>query len=218
MSRSIVLTGVGGQGTVLASRLIARAALNRNFPVRTAETIGMAQRGGTVLSHVRYGETEADRPISSLVPLGHADLVMAFEPGEAQRALPYLMPGGALVVSRKPVQPVTSALSGNIYDGQEQLAYLRTCIRQLVVVDGDAICEACGNPRVLNVALLGAAAETGMIGMSVDEMEQAVRQGVKPRFIEMNVQALHLGAKTAHEQGFSSMHHGLLSIPPTPTV
>ncbi len=206
MNRSIVLTGVGGQGIVLASRLIARVVLNRNLPVvRTAETIGMAQRGGTVLSHVRYGEAPGEQPISSLVPLGHANLVMAFEPGEAQRALPYLMPDGMLVVAEKPVRPVCAALAGDVYDGRDQLAYLRARVSDLVIVDGDAICEACDDPRVLNVAILGAAAETGVLGVDVDEVECAVRQGVRPRFVEVNLQALRLGAKAAREQGFSAM-------------
>ncbi|MDY2626310.1 MAG: 2-oxoacid:acceptor oxidoreductase family protein, partial [Coriobacteriales bacterium] len=125
MTRSIVLSGIGGQGTVLASRLIASVALSRGVPVRTAETIGMAQRGGTVLTHVRYGDTPTDVPHTSLVPLGAASLAIAFEPGEAQRVLPYLAPDAAMVVARRAIPPTTATLAGVDYDGSEQLAYLK---------------------------------------------------------------------------------------------
>ena len=93
---NIMITGVGGQGTVLAAKLLAQAAEARNWRVRTAETIGMAQRGGSVVSHVRLanqGESCIDAP---LIARGEADLIIAFEPAEAVRCLGYLRPGGAL--------------------------------------------------------------------------------------------------------------------------
>ena len=200
MTRSIVLAGIGGQGTVLASRLIANVALSRGVPVRTAETIGMAQRGGTVFTHVRYGECETDVPASSLVPKNSAALIIAFEPGEAQRALPLLATNGAIVVARKAVRPVTATLAGIPYDGSDQLAYLRKQVDTVIDVDGDAVCQALGNPRVLNVALLGAAAATGMLGMTVEELGQAVERVVKPAFVEVNRQALAEGERIALAQ------------------
>ena len=108
MTTNILLCGVGGQGTVLASKLIAEAAMRRGFAVRTAETIGMAQRGGCVASHVRIGH-EIHSP---LIPNASADLIIGFEPAEAIRALPYLKKDGAVVASRKRIQPVTAALGG----------------------------------------------------------------------------------------------------------
>ena len=96
--KSFILAGVGGQGTVLASKLLAFAAMEQGLAVRTAETIGMAQRGGSVVSHVRVGASH-----SPMVPLGGADAVIGFEPAEAVRALPYLKKGGAAVVSVKAV-------------------------------------------------------------------------------------------------------------------
>lgn len=101
---SCLLCGVGGQGTVLASKLIATAAMERGEQARTAETIGMAQRGGSVVSHVRIG----GQIHSPMIPIGQADILMGFEPGEAVRCLPYLKKGGTAVVSCKGVQPVTS--------------------------------------------------------------------------------------------------------------
>ena len=91
MKQDILICGVGGQGTVLASRVLAAAAMEAGHPVHSAETIGMAQRGGSVTSHVRVGEDA----FSPLIPLGGADLLMAFEPAEAVRNLPYLRPEGA---------------------------------------------------------------------------------------------------------------------------
>ena len=93
---NILLAGVGGQGTVLAAKLLAQAAEEKGWQVRTAETIGMAQRGGNVVSHVRMGD-RGEEVYAPLIALGTADLVVAFEPAEAARVLPYLKPGGAMV-------------------------------------------------------------------------------------------------------------------------
>ena len=99
MSKNIILCGVGGQGTILASRLIATAAMDKNIPIKTAETIGMAQRGGSVFSHLRLGEGTN----SPLIGKGEVDLIIGFEPGETVRQLPFLKKGGAVVVSSRPV-------------------------------------------------------------------------------------------------------------------
>ena len=122
---NILLAGVGGQGTVLAAKVLAQAALEKGWQVRTAETIGMAQRGGAVTSHVRMGNfyEEVHEP---LVPLGSAQLVVAFEPGEAARSLPYLAPGGTLVTASTAIQPVTAALSKAPCRAGDVLAAVRT--------------------------------------------------------------------------------------------
>ena len=104
MSTSVILCGVGGQGTVLASKLIASAAMECGLPVKTAETIGMSQRGGSVFSHLRLGEGVA----CPLMGTGSADLIIAFEPAEAVRQLPFLREGGSVVVSNAPVVPVSA--------------------------------------------------------------------------------------------------------------
>ena len=101
MNVSIMLSGVGGQGTILASKLIAQAAMEKGLSARTAETIGMAQRGGCVVSHVRIGE-EIHSP---MIPIKGADLILGFEPAEAVRCLPYLKEGGAVVVSANTSAP-----------------------------------------------------------------------------------------------------------------
>lgn len=192
--KNCILAGVGGQGTVLASKLIAQTAMESGMFARTAETIGMAQRGGSVVSHVRIGET-AESVHSPLLPHGSAELLIGFEPAEAVRALPYLKKGGAAVVSVKAVQPVTATLSGKSYDAEEILVYLRKAVPNLVEVDTEAICAECGSAKVANVALLGAAAACGALGLTVDEVEAALERRLPAKFLEMNRKALREGAK-----------------------
>ncbi len=191
MNRSCLLCGVGGQGVVLASRLIAYAAMEQGDFVRTTETIGMAQRGGSVVSHVRAGE-EVHSP---LIPLGTADVILAFEPGEAVRAFPYLKEGGTVITNSRTVKPVTANLSGSGYSGEEMTEYLKKKAGKVIVLDGDEICQKAGSPKVLNVALLGAAAKSGVLGITPEEMLDAVRKNVKERFIALNERALELGGE-----------------------
>ena len=185
-TRNILLCGVGGQGTVLASKLIAYAAMKQGLSVRTSETIGMAQRGGCVVSHVRIGR-EIDSP---LVPRGSADLLFGFEPGEAVRCLPYLRADGTAIVSRRAVPPVTAALSGAAYDGDAMLAYLQKKAARLTVLESDDIAAACGSSRVLNIALLAAAAKADVLGITVEELKDAVRERLSPKFHALNLGAI----------------------------
>ena len=190
MNKSCLLCGVGGQGTVLASRLIAASAMQKGQMARTAETIGMAQRGGCVVSHVRIGEEIA----SPLIPKGKADVLIGFEPAEAVRNLSYLKKDGIVIVNSKAVAPVTASLSKSVYTGEEMLDFLKTQPVKLIMVDGDAICRECGSSKVLNIALLGAAVATGELGISLTELEEAVKTRTKPQFFTMNQKAMYAGA------------------------
>lgn len=122
--KNVVLTGIGGQGTVLAAKILAQAAQARGWHVRTAETIGMAQRGGSVVSHVRMGDA-GEQVASPLVPRAQADMLIAFEPGEGVRMAGVLKPGGAMVTASRVVQPVTASLSREPYEAQAVLDALR---------------------------------------------------------------------------------------------
>lgn len=194
MNKSCLLCGVGGQGVVLASKLIAFAAMEQGKFVRTTETIGMAQRGGSVVSHVRMGG-EIHSP---LIPMKTADILLAFEPAEAVRCLPYLKEGGTVIVSSKAVKPVTDTLGGSTYEGEDMIQYLKKNVSNLAILDGEELCLQAGSAKVLNVALLGAAAASGALDISSEEMEKAVISNVKERFLEMNKKALALG-KAAYE-------------------
>lgn len=172
-------------------RLIAYAAMEKGNFVRTAETIGMAQRGGSVVSHVRIG----DEIYSPQVPVGSADVILAFEPGEAVRCLPYLKKDGLVIADSRIVMPVTASLGGSNYNAEEMTAYLKKHAGKLILIDGEAICREAGSPKVLNVALLGAAAQSGALGITPEEMLDAVRKNVKEKFIALNEKALMLGRK-----------------------
>lgn len=187
MQKNIILTGVGGQGTVLASKLIAAAALAQGYEVMSAETIGMAQKGGSVFSHLRIG---ADL-YTPMIRRGTADLLLAFEPAEAVRMLPYLRPDGTLVVSSHPIMPVTAALSGTDYTGREMIDYLEREVSDLHVFDGAQAASEIGSPKALNVIMLGAALASGALDfLSEDDLLAAIRARVKPEFIALNERAL----------------------------
>lgn len=190
-NQNILLCGVGGQGTVLASKLIAYAAMASGKEVRASETIGMSQRGGSVVSHVRTG-TDIQSP---LIPHKKADVIIAFEPAEAVRCLPYLKDGGTVVVNQKAVKPTTAALSGQNYEGAEMIDYLKTQVTNLTVLDGECICEQAGSSKVLNIALLGAAIASGALDITKEQMLEALRNNGKEQFFEMNKQALELGGQ-----------------------
>ena len=187
MQKNILLTGGGGQGTVLASKLIAAAAMQKGLPVMSAETIGMAQKGGSVFSHLRIG----DDVMSPMIRRGTADLLLAFEPAEAVRMLPYLREDGTVVVNSHPVMPVTAALKGTDYTGREMITYLQENVRHLLVIDGWQAMQDLKNPKVLNVVMLGAALKSGALSFLTEEdLLSAIRVKVKPGFVALNEKAL----------------------------
>jgi Pyruvate:ferredoxin oxidoreductase and related 2-oxoacid:ferredoxin oxidoreductases, gamma subunit len=185
-----LIAGVGGQGTVLASKLIAVAAMEKGLAVRTTETIGMAQRGGSVVSHVRMG----DIIHAPLIPIGEADLIIAFEPAEAVRVLPYLKKGGHVIVCDSPIQP---AAGGN-YDVQGMLAYLKDTAANTAIINGEGLFSKC-EAKALNVALLGAALECGVLPFDRASFVNTIRNGVPERFLTMNLNAFDVGGKMYHE-------------------
>ena len=187
MSKNIILCGVGGQGTVLASRLISAAAMTKGLPVMSAETIGMAQRGGSVFSHLRIGDDVS----SPMIALGEADLILAFEPAEAVRMLPYLKDDGRIVVSNRPIQPVTATLSGSSYDPQVMLDYLKAHVPYLTIVDIESATREVGSSKVVNLILLGAALADGALGFTRDEMRKAIIDKIPAKFHELNFKALN---------------------------
>ena len=191
MRKDIILCGVGGQGTVLASRLISGAAMARELPVLSAETIGMAQRGGSVCSHLRLGAGV----YSPMLARGECDLILAFEPGEAVRMLPWLKEGGRVVVSCRPVMPVTAALGGSAYSGDEMVEYLKAHVPNLVLVDADKALAEVGSPKVLNLVLLGAALYSEALGFTKEEIEAQIREKIPAKFHELNFRALNWAAE-----------------------
>ena len=196
--RNVLLTGVGGQGTVLAAKVLAQAAQAKGWQVRTAETIGMAQRGGSVVSHVRMGDN-GEEVIAPLVAKGTADMIVAFEPAEAARVLPYLAPDGVMVSATTSIQPITAALSTEPYLAEATIASLGRRLNgcaaapaRFVLVDDEAVLSQVGNRKALNTVLLAFALKTGHLPLSLDDLRDAVRACVKPRFVELNLAAIDL--------------------------
>lgn len=187
MSKNIILCGVGGQGTILASKLIAAAAMSKNIHVETAETIGMAQRGGSVFSHVRLGD-DINGP---LIGKGEADLIIGFEPGETVRQLPFLKKGGAVVCSSRPIHPVSAMIGLSTYNADDMVSYLENQVSNLTIVDSSKALEDIGNSKVLNVLLLGAAVKSGELGLDTEDIRYALHLRLPEKLWEVNDKALN---------------------------
>ena len=189
----VLLAGVGGQGTVLAAKVLAQAAQDKGWQVRTAETIGMAQRGGNVTSHVRMGNG-GEEVFAPLLAHGTADLVIAFEPGEAARVLPFLAPNGVLVTATTPIQPVTAALSSAPYRADRVMQRLEAQLAgteaSFVAVDDAALVRTIGSRKVLNTLLLARALAAGHVPLDVDDLRHAIEVCVKPAFVQLNLAAI----------------------------
>ena len=197
MNKNIVLCGVGGQGIVLAAKLLAAAAMEKGLPVMSAETIGMAQRGGSVFSFVKIGEDVS----TPMMAEGTADLIIGFEPGEAVRVLPYLKPEGTVIVSDRPVIPVSASLQPDSYRAEEMLSYLKQTVRSLHIVNTEEALGALGSDKVLNVLMLGAAAGAGALFVPEEEMQKIVEDRVPERFRELNAKAFRTGCEMVKEKG-----------------
>jgi len=186
MQTNILICGVGGQGIVLTSKLIAATAMANKMPVISAETIGMAQKGGSVFSFLRIGEGVH----SPMFGQGCADIIIGFEPAEAVRMLPYLKEGGRMVLNTHAIMPVTAALAGSDYTGKEMVDYLRKHVNNLVCTDGDAVCRKLQSPKVLNMVMLGLAVRQNVLPFSLEDIENTMRATVKPQFVALNSKAL----------------------------
>lgn len=191
MNKDILLCGVGGQGTVLASKILAATAMNAGYRVHSAETIGMAQRGGSVTSHVRIG----DNAYSPLIPQGAADVLMAFEPAEAVRNLCYLKKDGVAIVNRVPVKPITESLQDTGYDGSDMIDFLKSKC-DCIVIDSNEF----GSAKFLNIAMLGVAVGTKKLGFDADMIMSEIEKRVPEKYLEVNKEAFEKGCKIGGER------------------
>ncbi len=183
---NLIIAGVGGQGIVLMSKLIAAAASAKGLNIRTAETIGMAQRGGSVFSHIRIGKDV----YSPLVSKGKADLVIALEPAEAVRVEGYLKNGGEMVVFDEPVIPATSySGAGNTYAVSEVLEYIKNRYPNATIVQKAKLPEDI-HPKTINVAMLYIAAMKGLLPFTAAELRAAAESTINPKYLNMNIQTM----------------------------
>jgi indolepyruvate ferredoxin oxidoreductase beta subunit len=188
-SYNFLLAGVGGQGTILASNLLAEVALAEGLDVKKSEVHGMAQRGGSVNTHVRW---DAKRVYAPLISLAEADALLVFEQAEALRYAEYLKPGGVAIVNRHTIKPVTVTSGGAHYPTEEELQTVFAAVTdRLHIVPGTAIADELGNVRASNVVLLGA------LSTFLDVPEgiwlHAIETRVPPKFVALNRQAFVRG-------------------------
>jgi len=183
----IVIVGVGGQGVILISDVIGRAAVIAGKPVCGAETHGMAQRGGSVINHTRIGCR-----FSPMVASGGADVLVALEPGEALRFAHFLSPEGVALINTRPVLPSTVTCGKADYPPlSEILAPLKARCCNVIAMDATALAEKAGTAVAMNVVMLGALSR--YIPLSEELIIQALSLVVPPRFLEANKKAFALG-------------------------
>jgi len=192
-SFDILIVGIGGQGTVLASNVLGEACIIEHRSVRSAETHGMAQRGGSVESHIRI-----DGKFGSLITPGTADLLIVFDLLEALRYRHYLPAGGRLVVNRHLVIPTSVYQQGLAVPDEESILAALSDL-DVTCIDAAELAEEAGSSLSQNIVMLGAA--SGDIPLRPETLEEAVRRCVPPKTVEVNAKAFRLGRAAAGERG-----------------
>jgi len=191
----IFFTGVGGQGTLLATRLVGEAALEEGLPVAMSEIHGMAQRGGVVESSVVVGNV-----CSPTIADGEADIVLAFEPLEAARALPKCHSKTLVISSTVPVVPFTVATGQAEYPAIEDLlGAVRSRFASVIEVDTAALARDAGSERAANLVMLGVLAGTGRLPVSMGSWQEALRRILPERVQEVNRRAFQTGYSLGRE-------------------
>jgi indolepyruvate ferredoxin oxidoreductase, beta subunit len=185
----IFFTGVGGQGTLLATRMVGEAALEEGLPVTMSEIHGMAQRGGVVESSVVIGKA-----FSPTIPDGEADILMAFEPLEALRAISKCHARSLIIASTVPIVPFTVAMGQSTYPEVAELhAALKEKISHLLWLDAVALARQAGSERASNTVLVGALAGIGCLPITQNSWEEALKRTLPARLLATNRQAFDAG-------------------------
>ena len=185
MTKNIMIVGVGGQGTLLASRILGNTVINEGYDVKLSEVHGMSQRGGSVVTYVKYGE----KVYSPIIDKGEADIILAFEMLEAYRALPFLKKGGKMIVNNQQINPmpvITGAMQypENIKEKLESKIDL-TCLNA-----ADLAMQA-GNIKAVNVVLIGVMAKNTDI--PYENWIETIKKTVPEKFLDVNIKAFELG-------------------------
>ena len=183
---NVLLVGVGGQGILLASEILSEAAMLAGFDVKKSEIHGMSQRGGSVVSHVRYG-TEVFSPI---VPEGEGDILFGFELMETVRSLPLLRPGGTVVANDLQISPPSVLMGQEVYP-QGLTERINSMFADFVLVDGQKIATDAGNVRAANTVLLGAVSKR--LSIPEEFWLQALEKMVPVKALEVNKRAFQMG-------------------------
>lgn len=186
-TKNIMIVGVGGQGSLLASRILGAAATAVGYAVKISEVHGMSQRGGSVVTYVRYGE-EVNSPV---ICEGEADVILSFELLEAARWLPFLRPGGTLITATQEINPMPVITGAAAYP-EDLVQKIRDLGVNIIAEDAAAIAQAAGNGRAANVALIGLGAH--VLGFDTDVLRGAVEECVPAKAKEINLRAFDMAA------------------------
>ena len=186
-TKNIMIVGVGGQGTLLASKLLGRLLLTRNYDIKVSEVHGMSQRGGSVVTYVRYG----DKVYSPIIDKGEADFILSFELLEAARAAEYLRPGGTIITNTQQVNPMP-VITGAMSYPEDLLGKMKALGLNVDGMDALTLAREAGSVKAVNLVLLGRLSNY-FSDFSEEEWMQAIEQSVPPKFLEMNKKAFHSG-------------------------
>lgn len=184
--KSVMIVGVGGQGTLLASRVLGSAMLSQGVDVKVSEVHGMSQRGGSVVTYVRYG----DKVYSPIIAQGEADILLAFEALEAARYLPWLKPEGTVVVNTQQMDPMP-VVTGVAEYPKDILGKVREQGVKVVALDALGMAEEAGSSKAVNVVLIGAMAKK--LDLPKEVWIDTIKETVPSKFIDMNLKAFELG-------------------------
>jgi len=192
-TKRLIIVAVGGQGNLLASKVLGEAALLAEIPVRMSEIHGMAQRGGVVESAVVFGDAD-----STIISDAEADVLLGFEPSETLRALNKCNADTVVITNISPLPPFTVAIGKGIYPDIKQMQELiRNKTAKLIAFDALALAKQAGNIMSLNMVLLGSLIQTGTMPVSADNVKEAIRTSTKKAFIDINIKAFELGFEAA---------------------
>ena len=183
---NIMIVGVGGQGTLLASRIIGNVAVNSSYDVKLSEIHGMAQRGGSVISSIRMGE----KVYSPLIEKGAADIILAFEELEALRWLDYLAPDGRMIVNRQQILPA-SVLTGQAVYPEEIIDKIRERVGNIITIDALTVARKCGTTRVVNTVLIGILAS--LLDFPIEMWRTSLKRLIPERYLGANLKAFEEG-------------------------
>lgn len=189
-TKSILITGVGGQGTLLAARIIGGAAITSGYEVKVSEVHGMSQRGGSVITYVRYGENVH----SPIICRGEADVILSFETLEAGRYLEYLAPDGVVVTSTQKINPMP-VVSGAMQYPEAIIEKIAATGAKIISADALSAAESLGNTKASNVVMIGLAAAE--LGLDEDKLFDSMCACVPKKALDLNVAAFRLGQKMA---------------------
>ena len=185
MGKSIMIVGVGGQGTLLASRILGNAIISAGFDVKVSEVHGMSQRGGSVVTYVKY----AKEVYSPIIDLGEADTILAFELLEAYRALPYLKKGGKVIVNTQSIDPMPVITGAMSYPAD--IAAKMSAMADVTAVDALALAKEAGNAKAVNVVLIGFMAKNTDI--PYETWIETIKTTVPAKFLDINLNAFDWG-------------------------